>query len=75
MGALWELVAVAGITRKEISSDFSFLQKYANHYRLPMLVLLRMIYPPGSIKFHIIGIVPVIVDNEIYMHIVEGCHP
>jgi hypothetical protein len=40
-----------------------------------MLVLLRMVYPHGSIKFHIIGIVPVTVDNEIYMHIVEGCHP
>ncbi len=40
-----------------------------------MLVLLRMVYPCGSIKFHIIGIVPVTVDNEIYMHIVEGCHP
>jgi hypothetical protein len=40
-----------------------------------MLVLLRMVYPHGSIKFHIIGIVPVTVDNEINMHIVEGCHP
>ncbi len=40
-----------------------------------MLVLLRMVYPRGLIKFHIIGIVPVTVDNEIYMHIVEGCHP
>jgi hypothetical protein len=62
------------ITRKGLSLDFSFLQKYANHYRLPMLVLLRMAYPCGSIKFHIIGIVPVTVDNEIYMHIVERCH-
>jgi hypothetical protein len=35
------------ITRKGISLDFSFLQKYANHYRLPMLVLLRMVYPCG----------------------------
>ena len=40
-----------------------------------MVVLLRMVYPRGSIKFHIIGIVPVTVDNEINMHIVEGCHP
>ncbi len=40
-----------------------------------MLVLLIMVYPCGSIKFHIIGIVPVTVDNELYMHIVEGCHP
>jgi hypothetical protein len=38
-----------------------------------MLVLLRMVYPHGSIKFHIIGIMPVTVDNEIYMHIVEEC--
>ncbi len=52
MGALRELVAVAG-----------------------MLVLLKMVYPRGSIKFHIIGIVPVTVNNEINMHIVEGCHP
>ncbi len=34
-----------------------------------------MVYPRGSIKFHIIGIVPVTVNNEINMHIVEGCHP
>jgi hypothetical protein len=33
-----------------------------------------MVYPCGSIKFHIIGIGPVTADNEIYMHIVEGCH-
>jgi hypothetical protein len=63
------------ITRYGLNLDFSFLQKYANQYRLPMLVLLRMVYPRGSIKFHIIGIVPVTVDNEINMHIVEGCHP
>jgi hypothetical protein len=63
------------ITRKGISLDFSFLSKYANHYRLPMLVLLRMVDPCGSTKFQIIGIVPVTVDNEIHMHIVEGCHP
>jgi hypothetical protein len=63
------------LTRYGLNLDFSFLQKYANQYRLPMLVLLRMVYPHGSIKFHIIGIVPVTVDNEINMHIVEGCHP
>jgi hypothetical protein len=63
------------LTRYGLNLDFSFLQKYANQYRLPMLVLLRMVYPRGSIKFHIIGIVPVTVDNEINMHIVEGCHP
>ena len=40
-----------------------------------MLVLLRMVYPRESIKFHIIGIVPVKVDNEINIHIVEGYHP
>jgi hypothetical protein len=40
-----------------------------------MLILLRMVYPCGSIKFHNIGIVPVTVDNDIYMHIVERCHP
>jgi hypothetical protein len=40
-----------------------------------MLVHLRMVYPHGSIKFHIIGILPVTVNNEINMHIVEGCHP
>jgi hypothetical protein len=54
------------ITRKEINLDFSFFQKYANHYRLPMLVLLRMVYPCGSIKIHIVGIVPVTVDDEIF---------
>jgi hypothetical protein len=63
------------LTRYGLNLDFSFLQKYANQYRLPMLVLLRMVYPRGSIKFHIIGIVPVTVNNEINMHIVEGCHP
>ncbi len=63
------------ITRKGICLDFSFLQKYANNFRLHMLVLLRMVYPLGSIKFHIIGIVPVTIDSEIHMHIVEGCHP
>ncbi len=62
------------ITRKGLNLDFSLLQKYANQYRLPMLVLLRMVYPHGSIKFHMIDIVPVTVDNEINMHIVEGCH-
>ncbi len=40
-----------------------------------MLVLLIMVFSCGSIKFHVIGIVLVIVDNEIYMHIVKGCHP
>jgi hypothetical protein len=40
-----------------------------------MLVLLRMVYPCGLIWFHIIGIIPVTVDNKINMHIVEGCHP
>jgi hypothetical protein len=34
-----------------------------------------MAYSCRSIKFQIIGIVPVTVDNEINMHIVEGCHP
>jgi hypothetical protein len=65
----------SAITRKGINWDFSFLQKYANHYRLPMLVLLTMVYPHGSIRFHIIDIVPVTIDSEIHMHIVEGCHP
>jgi hypothetical protein len=55
--------------------DFPWLQIYANQYRLPMLVQLRMVYPSGSIKHHIIGIVPVAIGNEIHMHIVEGCHP
>ncbi len=40
-----------------------------------MLVQLRMVYPSGSIKHHIIGIVPVAIGNEIHMDIVEGCHP
>jgi hypothetical protein len=62
------------ITRYGLNLDFSFLQQYANQNRLPMLVLLRMVYPCGSIKFHIIGIVPVTVKNEINMHIIEGCH-
>jgi hypothetical protein len=62
------------ITRNGLNLGFSFLQKYANQYRLPMLVLLRMVYPRGSIKFHIIGIMPVTADNETNMHIVEGCH-
>jgi hypothetical protein len=34
-----------------------------------------MVYPSGSIKHHIIGIVPVAIGNEIRMHIIEGCHP
>jgi hypothetical protein len=34
-----------------------------------------MVYPSGSIKHHIIGIVHVAIGNEIHMHIVEGCHP
>ncbi len=55
--------------------DFSCLQIYANQYRLPVLVQLRMVYPSGSIKHHIIGIVPVATGNKIHMHIVEGCHP
>ncbi len=63
------------ITRYGLNLDFSFLQQHANQNRLPMLVLLRMVYPCGSIKFHIIGIMPVSVNNEINMHIVEGCHP
>ncbi len=39
-----------------------------------MLVQLRMVYPSGSIKHHIIGILPVAIGNKIHMHIVEGCH-
>ncbi len=63
------------ITRYGLNLDFSFLQQYANKNRLSMSVLLKMVYPCGSIKFHIIGIVPVTVNNEISMHRVEGCHP
>ncbi len=55
--------------------NFPCLQIYANQYRLPMLVQLRMVYPSKSIKHHIFSIVPVAIGNEIYMHIVEGCHP
>jgi hypothetical protein len=55
--------------------DFARLQFYANQYRLPMLVQLSMVYPSGSIKQHIIGIMPVAIGNEIHMHIIEGCHP
>ncbi len=55
--------------------DFPCLQNYANQYRLLMSVQLRMVYPSGSIKHHIIGIVHVAIGNEIHMHIVEGCHP
>jgi hypothetical protein len=40
-----------------------------------MLVQLRLVYPSGSIKHHIIGIVHVATGNEIHLHIVEGCHP
>jgi hypothetical protein len=40
-----------------------------------MFVLLKMVYPCGSIKFHIVGIVSVTVTNEINMQIAEGCHP
>jgi hypothetical protein len=54
--------------------DFPCVQIYANQYRLPMLVQLRMVYLSGSIKHHIIGIMPVAIGNEIHMHIVEGCH-
>ena len=55
--------------------DFPCLQIYANQYRLPMLVQLRMGNPFGSIKHHIIGIVPVAIGNEIQMNIVERCCP
>jgi hypothetical protein len=55
--------------------DFACLQFYANQFRLPMLVCLRLVYPSGSIKHHIIGIVPVAIGNRIHMHIVKGCHP
>ncbi len=34
-----------------------------------------MVYTSGSIKHHIIGIVPVAIGNKIHIHIVEGCHP
>ena len=34
-----------------------------------------MVYPSESTKYHINGIVPVAIGNEIHMHIVEGCHP
>jgi len=57
------------------SFDFSFLHNYANQSQTPMLVLLRMQYPQKIVKFHVIGIVPVRIDNEVHMHIVEGCHP
>ncbi len=43
--------------------------------RVSDVVQLRMVYPSGSIKHHIIGIVPVAIASEIHMHIVEGCHP
>jgi len=39
-----------------------------------MLVQVRMVYPSGSSKHQIIGIVNVAIGNEIHMHIVEGCH-
>jgi hypothetical protein len=55
--------------------DFAGLQLYASQYRSPVLVQLRMVYPSGSIKHHIIGIVPVAIASEIHVHIVEGCHP
>ncbi len=55
--------------------DFACLQIYSNQYRLPMLVHLRMVYPSESTKYHINGIVPVAIGNEIHKHIVEGCHP
>ncbi len=61
--------------RKPGHLDFACLQFYANQYRLPMFVCLRMVYPSGSIKHHIIGIVPIAIGDEIHMHIVEGCHP
>jgi hypothetical protein len=49
--------------------DFPCLQIYANQYSHLMLVQLRMVYPSGSIKHHIIGIVPVEIGNKIHMHI------
>jgi hypothetical protein len=33
------------------------------------------VYSSGSIKHHIIGIMPVAIGKEFNMHIVEGCHP
>jgi hypothetical protein len=55
--------------------DFPCLKIYANQCRLPLIVQLRMVYPSVSIKNHKIGILPVAIENEIHMHIVEGCHP
>jgi hypothetical protein len=40
-----------------------------------MLAQLNMVYPSGSIKHHIIGIVTVAIGNIIHMHTIEGCHP
>ena len=54
--------------------DFPCLQIYANQYRLPIIVQLRMVYPSRLIKHHIIGIMSVAIGNKIHMHIVEGCH-
>ncbi len=62
------------ISKKE-EFNFSFLQQYANRYKSPLLVLLRMSYPTGHDRQHLIGIVPIEVENETHMHIVEGCHP
>jgi hypothetical protein len=65
---------ITAITNKG-GFDFSFLQEYANKYKFPMLVLLSMTYATGHIRQHLIDIVPLTVDKEIHMHIVEGCNP
>jgi hypothetical protein len=69
------LMATTMLFTKPGHLAFPCLQIYANQYRLPMFVQLRMVYPSGSIKHHIIGIVPVVIGNEMHMHIVDGCHP
>jgi hypothetical protein len=70
-----KIMAIAWLSLKKEGSTFHSFQDYANEYKFPMLVLLSMTYATGHIRQHLFGIVPLTVDNEIHMHIVEGCHP
>ena len=60
---------------KKVSMECSLLQQYTIKYQFPLLVLLEMSYASGDKRQHLIGIVPIKVENEVCMHIVDGCHP
>ncbi len=61
------------ISKKE-EFNFSFLQQYASRYKFPLLVRLRMSYPTGHNRQRLNGFVPIEVEHETHILIVEGCH-